>query len=124
MTPKRYNKDITIALTSCGRYGLLKKTVHSLSEAADISGYRKILTEDSLNEVHKSKIRQAKQSGFLKDWEVIFTNGSKQHGALISLYEDISSPYVFHCEEDWNFQKSGFDFIRESIEILERHPDI
>lgn len=124
MTKKTLNKHITVALTSCGRFGLLKKTVRSLSESADISGFRKILTEDSLNEAHKKKIAEAHRTGFLKDWEIIFTNGAKQHGALKKLYENISTPYVFHCEEDWNFEKNGFDYIRESYEILESHPEI
>jgi hypothetical protein len=58
--------DITIAITSCGRFSLLKKTVLSLQQSIDLSQYKKIMTEDSRDEKHIHKIKQANKDGFLK----------------------------------------------------------
>lgn len=71
-----FHQDITIVLTSCGRFDLLEKTITSIGETIDLSRYRKILTEDSGGGDHIAKIKKAHESGFLQDWEIIFTGGS------------------------------------------------
>ncbi|OIO77106.1 hypothetical protein AUJ87_01780 [Candidatus Gracilibacteria bacterium CG1_02_38_174] len=116
--------DITIAITSCGRYSLLKKTIHSIEQNIDLRDIKKIITEDSKNPKHKEKIIKAQRNGFLIGWDVIFTNGKRQHGALIDLYNKINTKYVFHCEEDWYFRKVNFNFLDISKSILEKYPDI
>ena len=59
-------KDITIALTSCGRFALLEKTVTSLAQSIDFSQYEKIMTEDSRDQTHITKIKEENDNGFLK----------------------------------------------------------
>lgn len=120
---KKY-QDITIAITSCGRYSLLKKTIQSLGENINLESVKKVLTEDSKNKRHIKKIVDAQENGFLVGWDVIFTNWKRQHWALMELYNRISTKYVFHCEEDWLFRKVDFDFLEISRCILEDHPDI
>lgn len=71
-----FHQDITIALTSCGRFDLLEKTITSIGETINLSRYRKILTEDSQDVAHIAKMQNAKENGFLQDWEIIFTGGS------------------------------------------------
>lgn len=120
---KKY-QDITIAITSCGRYSLLKKTIRSLGENIDLQNINKIITEDSRNNSHIQKIINAQKNGFLSWWEVVFTNGKRQHWALIELYKRIHTKYVFHCEEDWLFRKMDFDFLNVSQFILEKYQNI
>src|ERR1043165_4150995 len=35
---------------------------------------------------------------------------------------EVKTPYVFWCEDDWEFFRSGF--LEESLEILEKWPNI
>gem|GEM_PF-1630381 len=58
--------DITIAITSCGRYDLLHKTITSIEQSIDLSQYTKIMTEDSRDSKHIDKIKQANKDGFLE----------------------------------------------------------
>ena len=49
----------------------------------------------------------------------------KQHGqawALDYLYRKVETPYLFHCEDDWEFTKSGY--IERSLDILNSRPDV
>ncbi|MDR0860244.1 MAG: hypothetical protein LBO09_04680 [Candidatus Peribacteria bacterium] len=64
---------ITIAITSCGRIDLLKKTVESIEKTIDLSKYKKIMTEDSKDENHIQKMKEANVNGFLKGREILYT---------------------------------------------------
>jgi len=55
----KYMKQITIGITSCGRFQSLEKTVKSMEQTIDLSLYKKILTEDSKDINHINKIKQA-----------------------------------------------------------------
>lgn len=118
------NNNITIWLTSCWRYNLLKKTILSLSKNINLSNYKKIIVEDSKNNNHINKIKKSNKNGFLKWWKIIFTKWIKQHWALKELYKNVDSKYIFHCEDDWYFEKVNFDFFKISINILENNKDI
>jgi len=125
------NTNITLALTSCWRFNLLKKSITSIEQSCDISQYRKILTEDSKNQKHIEKMQKANKDGFLKWWEIIYTGGSwhkdpfKSHySALERLYSEIKTKYVFHLEDDWYFRKTEYDYIQLAIEILEKDKNI
>lgn len=126
-----FSHEITIALTSCGRFDLLERTIASIKQTIDLSKYRKILTEDSQDEAHIANMKKAKESGFLQDWEVIFTGWSwkenlyeRHYSALERLYKDISTKYVFHCEDDQIFRKTDFDYFAWSYDVLEKYPKI
>lgn len=124
-------KDITIALTSCGRYTLLKKTIESLWDNIDLSQYKKIMTEDSNNKSYLKKIAVANNKWFLKWWKIIYTWGSghketfKSHlSALSILYNNIHTEYTFHLEDDWYFKKVNFNILDLSKELLIKYPKI
>jgi hypothetical protein len=55
-------EDITIAITSCGRFDLLKKTISSIEQTIDLSKYKKILTEDSRDKKHQEKMKEAQKN--------------------------------------------------------------
>jgi hypothetical protein len=53
--------DITLVITSCGRFELLQKTVESIQQSIDISAYPKILSEDSQDIKHISRMQEAEE---------------------------------------------------------------
>ncbi|MGE4443518.1 MAG: hypothetical protein AB7E37_00820 [Candidatus Altimarinota bacterium] len=124
-------ENITIALTSCGRFKSLEKTIKSIEQTIDLSKYEKIMTEDSKNETHIKKIKEVNENGFLKGWKIFYTGGSGQtdlykchYYALKKLYENINTDYVFHCEDDQIFKKMNYNYLEESKNILEENRNI
>jgi len=90
------HKEITLVVTSCGRYDLLAKTLESF--------YR-------WNTYPVSEVIIA------EDWE---REGQVWHIDLA--YSRVKTPYIFACEDDWEFYRTGF--IEKSLEILEKYPSI
>ncbi len=126
-----FQDQITFALTSCGRYDLLERTIQSIEQTIDLSKYKKIITEDSRDEKHINQMKEANESGFLKWYTILYTSWSGQddvlkchYYALKKLYENIDTKYVFHCEDDQVFYKTNFDFMQLSYDILENNEKI
>jgi hypothetical protein len=88
--------NITLVLTSCGRYDLLAQTLDSF---------------------YKYNTYPIKEVIISEDW-----NRDGQTKSIDRAYSRVTTPYIFHCEEDWVFYKSGF--IEKSLEILEKYPNI
>lgn len=111
--------DVTFVLTSCGRVDLLQRTIESFEKYNTYPIKRGIITEDSCDpEVYK----QVKD--LFGDRYEIWGNETKkgQIKSIIDAYETIDTPYVFHCEDDWDFFKEGF--IEEAFAILSHDPKI
>ena len=106
---------ITFALTSCGRFDLLKRTLDSFFKynTYPISRYK--IIEDS------GTLPDFAQDYPQIEW-IVNDNNIGQMRSIDRLYSDIDTKYIFHCEEDWEFLKSGF--IEESIKYLEQDPTI
>lgn len=126
-----YQKNVTIAITSCWRFDLLKQTIYTLSLSIDLSLYSKVMTEDSKDEQHIAKMKNANANWFLQWWQILYTWWSGwtdvlkcHYYALQTLYNHIDTEYTFHCEDDQVFYKSDFDFIKLSYDILQHNSDI
>ena len=80
--------DVTLVLTSCGRFDLLEETLVSL-EAAEPGGFaRKIIVEDSADEAMAAKIRAR-----FPDHELIFNQPNiGQMRAIDRAYERVETP--------------------------------
>jgi hypothetical protein len=89
-------EEITLVVTSCGRYDLLAQTLESF---------------------YKFNTYPIKEVIVTEDW-----NQESQVKSLDRAYARVKTPYIFACEDDWQFYKSGF--IEESLEILEKYPKI
>lgn len=109
------NKEVTLFLTACNRPALLKITLESFVKYNTYPIKEAIIMEDSgLNHINDfvltilpfpcKIIYNERRMGQMKSIE----NGCKY----------IKTPYVFHCEEDWEFYKTGF--IEESFKILDK----
>lgn len=107
------SSDVTIVITSCGRFDLLKKTLASLEQFNSYPIKKVIITEDS----GKSEVHQCLPQGW-EEYCQIFVNTPKL-GQLASIdlaYAQIDTQWVFHCEDDWQFYRPGF--IEDSMLLL------
>jgi len=110
--------DITFVITSAARFDLLVTTLDSFFQynTAPISRY--VLVEDRggrsvLDILEKYPVK----------FDVMINDPPV--GAIASVdraYRTVTTPYIFHCEDDWRFFRSGF--VEESMALLEAFPDI
>jgi hypothetical protein len=109
---------VTVVLTSCGRMGELRRTIESFNKFNTFPIHEFIIAEDSGNpQIHQeikslypdyTLIANPKNVGLVKNID----NG----------YAMVKTPYIFHCEDDWEFTRSGF--IEKSLEVLLYYPEI
>ena len=89
--------SVTVCVMSCGRLDLLAKTMASFR--AYNTGGRYIISEDSAGQ---AVIAEAER--MYPEAEVI--SGPERLGIMRSidrLYAAVTSPYIFHLEDDWGF---------------------
>lgn len=108
----------TVVITSCRRFDLLRKTIETLIPRLDIPATRWIVIEDSDDHSVEEAVR-----GLGVDIEVV-VNGTQlgQMKSIDCAYSLVTTPHIFHCEDDWEFFRSGF--IAESHAILEAFPKV
>ena len=107
--------DITIVLTSCNRLNLLEITLQSFFKYNTYPIKKIIIIDDSgLNgcidncikiipdKIQKQIIYNEKNIGQAKSIDIV--------------YALVDTEYIFHCEDDWEFNNYGF--IEKSLEIL------
>ncbi len=115
-------KPITVCLTSCGRFNLLKTTLDSffaLNQHPDLIE-KFIITEDS----GKVEMQEKILAQYGDRVELIFNETNKGlFKSLDNMYGQIQTDYIFHCEDDWMFQGNG-NFLKESIDILDERKDL
>ncbi len=115
-------KEITITLTSCGRFDLLIQTIQSIIDFWDgdppVAFY---INEDSGTALPIA-VRLFIQSVWSECNYVEFSGNKNQIAAIDRMYKEVQTPYIFHFEDDWEFTKSGF--IAKSLDILESDPKI
>ena len=103
---------ITFVLTSCGRLDLLRKTIDSFNEFNTYPIEEFIIIDDSGIIDLQDRMREE-----YPDYTLIFNE--ERIGQIKSIdkaYSRVKTPYIFHCEDDWDFYKRGF--IEDSLEIL------
>jgi hypothetical protein len=111
------SEDYTIVLTSCRRFDLLRVTLASLFDSLDLAPARVIVIEDSAEQGIEAAV-----SGLKYPVEILVN--SPQLGQMKSIdkaYSVVDTPYIFHCEDDWRFTRSGF--LAQSLAILKARPD-
>ncbi|SCA55820.1 conserved hypothetical protein [Candidatus Terasakiella magnetica] len=111
--------EVTFVLTSCGRVDLLQKTIESFEKQNTYPIKRAIITEDSCD----PEVYQQVQDLFGDRFEIWANKEKKgQIKSIVDAYASIDTPYIFHCEDDWEFTRPNF--IEESMAILESNPKI
>lgn len=111
--------DITLIVTSCGRFDLLKLTLDSFDRFNTVPIREVIITEDSGDEAVYAAIPQ----GWAEHCTVFVSKPKLGQMASIDLaYSKVSTTYIFHCEDDWEFYRPGF--VEDSITILALKPEV
>ncbi|WP_426158679.1 glycosyltransferase family 2 protein [Pseudomonas sp. TSRC2-2] len=111
--------QITLVVTSCGRLDLLKTTLDSFDRYNTAPIREVFITEDAGDEGVAAIL-----PAHWKEHSTIFVNRPKL-GQLASIdlaYGQVTTPYIFHCEDDWEFYRPGF--VEDSMTILEARPQI
>ncbi|MET3461299.1 glycosyltransferase family 2 protein [Variovorax atrisoli] len=106
--------DVTVVLTSCDRHDLLEKTLASFVQFNTYAGVKEIIVvEDGTadpaaicSKFGARLIRIGRRAG--------------QVNAIDTAYAQVTTPYVFHLEDDWEFYKPGF--IEKSKALLDLDP--
>lgn len=103
--------DTTIVITSYDRHDLLERTLRSLRlYNTDKRCGRLIVVEDGVEDPRAICEKYGA--------ELLLTGERRgQPGAIDFAYATVTTPYIFHCEDDWEFYRPGF--IERSREILE-----
>jgi hypothetical protein len=112
-------KEVTLFITSCGRPELLRRTLESFIKYNTYPIKLVILCEDS------GKKGIADFARDILPYEIIFCYNETRIGQMktIEKYTPlITTQYVFHLEDDYEFFNSGF--IELSFKILESDPNI
>ena len=110
--------NYTVVVTSCGRFDLLRRTLRSLKEHMDQPPVAWVIIEDSGEEEARLVASELDLPG-----EVIINRPNLgQMKSIDKAYAAVKTPYVFHCEDDWEFFRSGF--IAESFRVLDARRDV
>lgn len=106
--------DITFVLTSCGRFDLLDRTIESIGSSVLNSLPNKIIIDDSGKEEARDYFDK-----YGDDWNIILNDRNiGQPKSVDKAYAQVSTNYIFHCEDDWLFDDSF------SVKVLENCVDI
>jgi hypothetical protein len=113
-------EKITFVMTSCERPDLLAKSFASFMEFNTYPIEKFFIIDDS----GKDKINDfIKEQYSDLDIETIYNIPKIGHLASIDkVYSKVETEYIFHCEEDWIYYRSGF--IEYSLEIMKNCPEI
>ena len=114
------DKSVTVVITSCDRPGLLEKTLDSFMKYNTYLIKEYIIIDDS-GKIGINDFLLDKYS--TKNINLLYNK--KNMGQVKSIdkaYEYVTTKYIFHCEEDWEFLKPSF--IELSFDILANDPKI
>lgn len=109
------SKNVTLVVTTCNRNDLLEITLDSFFKYNTYPIEKTIIVDDSgMGKTLKWNTIEQKIHG---PYEIILND--KNEGQIASIdkaYSRVETDYIFHCEEDWEFNTRGF--IEKSFEIL------
>jgi hypothetical protein len=112
--------DTTVVLTSCNRLDLLEVTLASFFTYNTYPIAKFILIDDSGDQDCHRVIAERYGS---KGIECIFNVPKLGHLSSIDYaYARVETPYIFHCEDDWEFYAPHF--IEHSKTVLESDPQV
>lgn len=113
-------QHISLVLTSCNRFDLLERTLDSFFKFNSYPIAQYIIIEDSHN---REKIEKVLSK--FPDINFTLICNEPQLGQMKSIdkaYSAVTSDYIFHCEDDWEFYRSGF--IEDSLNVLKSNDKI
>ena len=111
-------EGVTFVVTSCNRPKLLARTLDSFVACNTYPITRFILAEDSGDRDMLEFVQQ--RYGDLFDTILFNEPRLGQIRSVDRAYAEVDTPYVFHCEDDFEFLRPGF--VEESLSVLKHDP--
>jgi hypothetical protein len=112
------DRDISICLTSCGRFTELERTIVSLVKFWDGPPPAAFYINEDSGQNPKDLILKMDKL-LLANWNIMadwtFSTYAGQVHGLDVTYEQVKTPYIFHCQDDWEFFKTGFITCSRSV---------
>jgi hypothetical protein len=108
------SNDITVVVTSCGRYDLLSRTLTS---------FRKFNSDTNVSRIIVVEDGDGNPSAICDQFDATLIRTGARSGQIAAIdlaYSKVETPYIFHLEDDWEFYRSGF--IEKSHKILDADP--
>ena len=109
---------ITAVLTSCNRHDLLVETLESFFRTNTLPLERFIVLEDGPDV--PSHVR-----GLFADHDIEWISTGKRVGQIAAIdyaYSRVTTPYIFHLEDDWLFYRPGY--MERSLVVLESDAEV
>lgn len=112
-------QEVALVITSCNRLHLLEKTIQSFLQFNTYPLSQKIIIEDS----GKPELYKELQKNYGTEFEILFNEKPLGQAASIDrAYSQVHCPYIFHCEDDWEFYRPSF--IEDSLVFLCEFPKL
>lgn len=115
-------KEITAVFTSCGRWNLLEQTITSFTNTNTYPISRFIIIDNSTEKNATDTILNILKRIGIDATIIVNTTNIGQVASIDKAYTDITTDYIFHCEDDWCF--TGSNYIELSLDVLENVPKI
>jgi len=109
---------VSVVITACGRIELLKRTIDSFYDTNTYPITEFIIVEDSGKEKNHDRLRKLYPEHTL----ILNPKNRGQIACVDDAYSRVTTPYIFHSEDDWEYRRSGF--IEKSLTILETLPNV
>lgn len=112
--------EITFTIVSTD-VDLTKVTIDSFLKWNQYLIKRYVIIEITGDENQINKLRQLNQSTWQNKFEIESSDRKRSYvEALDDAYATIETPYIFHCESGWVFEKTGYNggFINQGIQLL------
>jgi hypothetical protein len=106
--------DITVVITSCNRHDLLARTLESFLDLETERRVARIIVAEDGNADPKQVCERFGAECFRTGERV------GQIRLIDHAYARVTTPFIFHLEDDWEFTRSGF--MERSRAILETDP--
>lgn len=105
---------VTLVITSCNRPHLLEKTLESFVKYNTFPITCAYIIDDS--GIINCNSAVVKRFTVFPIYEVYNKKNIGQVQSIDKVYSYVTTPYIFHCEEDWEFIREGF--IEKSLRVL------
>ena len=112
--------EVTLCITSCNRAHLLDKTLESFVKYNTYPIKETYIIDDSGNVGCNDDV-VAKYTDKLNIKLIYNEENIGQVQSIDKMYSHVTTPWIFHCEEDWDFLQTGF--IEKSMKIFEENPN-
>lgn len=115
--------EVTLCLTSCGRPDLLQITLESFFKFNTYPIQKILIIDDSGLANMKTEKSRVYLENLFAAFPITWIYNTKNEGQIAcidKIYSMVKTPFIFHCEDDWEFYKSGF--IETSLPVLKKNP--